>query len=50
MNDAEVMFINHLQVTFSNRWLFSKTNNFELVKKMISDNPEYKQGLMMKFG
>jgi Protein of unknown function (DUF4238) len=45
--DAEnVTMMNSLQVTFSHRFVFSSTEDFELLKIMLRDNLAYKHGLM----
>jgi hypothetical protein len=36
------IFLNHLQVKFANRFIFGGSDNFGLVRKMISDNPAFK--------
>jgi len=44
-----VTFYNHLQVTWSHRYLISRNDDFALAKKMISDKSRYRGGLMPKF-
>ena len=39
MVDDSLLFQNSMQVAFSNRFVFSKSNDFSLVKKMIIENP-----------
>lgn len=40
-----VTFLNELQIIFSEKYLFSSSNNFSIVKKTISRHPSYKSGL-----
>jgi hypothetical protein len=42
-----VRFLNSLQVTFSEQYVFSEKSNFTLVKEMIADNESYKKGPRM---
>ena len=44
-----VTFYNHLQVKWAHRHLIGPIDDFALAKKMISDNPKYRKGLMPKF-
>ncbi len=44
-----VTFYNHLQVSWSHRYLISPNNDFALARKMIYDNPKYRGGLMPTF-
>ena len=43
-----VTFFNHLQVTWSHRFLMSRLDDFALAKRMISDNSKYRRGLVPK--
>ena len=42
-----VMLINSLQVAYSSRFVYCEIDNFDLVEKMINDNPECREGLKM---
>ena len=39
-----VLMCNHLQVGFSSRYVFCETDNFRLVREMIKDNQQYREG------
>lgn len=39
-----VIFLNSLQVIYSEQYIFNKYKNFDLVKRMISDNDDYRNG------
>lgn len=39
-----VTFLNSLQVIYSEQYIFNKDKNFDLVKRMISDNDDYRNG------
>ncbi|MBL1381476.1 DUF4238 domain-containing protein [Proteus mirabilis] len=39
-----VKWLNYLQSMYAEQYIFSKIKNFDLVKEMISDNPDYKSG------
>lgn len=41
----QVIHLNSLQVIFSNRYIFSAKNDFELATQMISDNAELRTGI-----
>ena len=43
-----VRFLNSLQVTFSEQYVFSEKSNFSLVKEMIANNESYKTGPRMQ--
>jgi len=43
-----VRFLNSLQVTFSEQYVFSEKSNFSLVKEMVSNNESYKTGPRMQ--
>lgn len=43
-----IRFLNSLQVKFSERFVFSKVDNFALVREMIAHNSDYKTGLRLK--
>lgn len=45
-----VTFYNHLQVQWSHRHLMSPIDDFTLAKRMISDNPRFREGLKPTFG
>ncbi len=45
-----VTFYNSQQVTWSHRFVISPINEFSLANKMISDNPDYREGLKPTFG
>ncbi len=48
--DSEnVKFFNSGQVIFSARYVYSRENNFDLVRKMIADNPKFKKGKPIVF-
>jgi hypothetical protein len=40
-----LMMLNSLQVIYSSRFVFSETDDFSLVEKMIKDNEKYRRGL-----
>lgn len=42
-----VKYKNHLQIAYSNRWVFSSNGKFDLVKEMLEDNPDLKFGPSM---
>lgn len=46
VDPEELTFMNHLQVIFSNRFVYSSQDDFSLVKRMINNNSKYKTGLM----
>ncbi|WP_084405093.1 DUF4238 domain-containing protein [Aliagarivorans taiwanensis] len=39
------IFLNHLQVTWAEQYLFCQDDNFDLIRRMIADNPGYTTGL-----
>jgi hypothetical protein len=39
-----VIFMNSLQVIYSERFVFSADGNWELVREMVASNPELKVG------
>jgi hypothetical protein len=39
-------FANYLQVRFSNRYVYSYKNDFELVERILNDHPNWNKGLM----
>lgn len=41
-DEDQVNLVNSLQVSYANRYLISAQNGFELPKRMIADNPAYK--------
>lgn len=41
-----VMFLNSLQASFSARYVFCEENKFELVERMLKDDPSMKNGLL----
>jgi hypothetical protein len=43
--EDNVTMINSLQVVYSSRFVYCEFNSFELVEKMIRDNPKYREGL-----
>lgn len=43
-----VRFLNSLQVRFAERFVFSKTDNFALVREMLSHDSKYKSGIRLK--
>ncbi len=43
-----VTMLNSLQVTYSSRFVYCPTDDFSLVRRMIKDNPKYKEGLKPK--
>jgi hypothetical protein len=43
-----VRFLNSLQVTFSELYVFSEKSNFSLVKEMVANNESYKTGPRMQ--
>lgn len=48
VDSERLKFLNHLQVRFAERFLFSSKKDFSLAQKMISDNPKYKFGHNVK--
>lgn len=48
--DENVMFYNSQQVTWAHRFVMSPLQKFELVERMIADNPKYRVGLKPTFG
>ncbi len=44
LTEDNVTMINSLQVTYSSRFVYCKRRAFELVQRMITDNPKYRQG------
>lgn len=47
IDNENVKFLNSLQVSFSEQYIFNYTNEFSLVKDMILDNPSFKYGRRM---
>ena len=43
--EDNVTMINSLQVVYSSRFVYCEINSFDLVKRMIRDNPKYREGL-----
>lgn len=43
-----VIFLNELQIHFSEQYVFSEKNDFSLVKEMLSDSDTYKSGARMQ--
>lgn len=47
-SSENAMFLNSLQVGWSHRYVFSADGNFDLVERMIADNPANREGVKMK--
>jgi hypothetical protein len=45
LKKENVTMLNSLQVTFSSRFVYCETDNFDLVRTMIKDDPKYRHGL-----
>ena len=45
LSGENVIHYNSLQVMFSDRFVYSSNGDFELVKRMISDNEKYRHGI-----
>lgn len=45
ISEDNVLYLNHLQVAWSSRFLISKSGDFSIAEQMISDNQEYKYPL-----
>lgn len=45
IHEENVIRINSLQVMYSTRFVYCETNSFGLVKKMISDDEKYREGI-----
>ena len=50
VEDDQLIFINSLQVKYSNRFVFSSDGDFELVKQMIRDDESYRSGVRGRIG
>ena len=50
INEQNVVFRNSLQVMSSSRFIFSSTDNFELAREMIKDNPDLRNPPQVKMG
>lgn len=48
-NGNEVMFLNSLQVFYADRYVLSSAAGFDLVRKMIADNPARRRGSRVTF-
>jgi hypothetical protein len=46
--EDNVTMINSLQVVYSSRFVYCEINSFELVERMIRDNPKYREGLKLE--
>lgn len=44
-SSENVEYMNHLQVTWSRRYVYAPMSEFKLVRRMLDDNPKYKHGL-----
>ncbi len=45
LSEDNVIHYNSLQVMFSDRFVYSRDGDFELVKRMILDNEKYRRGI-----
>lgn len=45
LSEDNVIHYNSLQIIFSDRFVYSHDGDFELVKRMISDNEKYRRGI-----
>src|SRR5208283_4321831 len=43
-SDENVTFLNSLQVSFAERYVASRSGNFDLVERMIKDQGEFRRG------
>jgi hypothetical protein len=43
--EDNITMLNSLQVIYSSRFVYCETNYFDLVQRMIKDNPKYREGL-----
>lgn len=50
IQDEKVKHLNSLQVTQSEKYIFSAIKNFEVVRKMLAMNEQYKYGPSVKIG
>ncbi len=48
MTDDNVTHINHLQVVYSARFVYSEHGDFSLVERMLRDNASYRDGIRFK--
>lgn len=45
LSDDNVKFLNHLQVVFSSRFIYSSAGDFALVRRMLADDAKFRGGL-----
>jgi hypothetical protein len=49
LSDDNVMFLNHLQVAYASRFVYSVDGEFSLVQRMLKDDERFREGRRLQF-